>query len=98
MRLEVNTAVSKHNSESHGSLLARAPRRSKSGLSAWSRESRSGVRLSLSKGMSTKKKNDRALALTHLHREHGNRAAVHAFNRERDKLRWRKLPIAAVAW
>ena len=50
----------KHNSESLGSLLARAPRRSKSGLSAWSRESRFGVRRYLSKRMSTKKKNDRA--------------------------------------
>src|ERR1017187_6965826 len=51
---------SKHDSESLGSLLARAPRRSKSGLSAWSRESRFGVRSSLSKRMSTKTKNDRA--------------------------------------
>jgi hypothetical protein len=57
----INTAVSKHNSGSHGSLLARAPRRSKSGLSAWSRESRSGVSGFLSKRMSTKKKDDRAL-------------------------------------
>jgi hypothetical protein len=42
-----------------GSLLARAHPRSKSGLSAWSRESNSGVRHSLSKWMSTKNKIDR---------------------------------------
>ena len=43
-----NTTRRTHSSESVGSLLARAPRRSKSGRSAWSRKSTSGVRRSLS--------------------------------------------------
>src|SRR5664280_949322 len=59
-KIEIQYPINKHSSESLGSLLTRAPRRSKLGLSAWSRESRSGVRSSLSKRMSTKKKNDRA--------------------------------------
>ena len=57
--IEFNTATCKLDSESLGSLLARAPRESKSGLSAWSRESNSGVRHSLSNRMSTKNKIDR---------------------------------------
>jgi hypothetical protein len=48
----------KHNSESLGSLLAMSLRRSRSGLSAWSRESISGVSGSLSNRMCTKN-NDR---------------------------------------
>jgi hypothetical protein len=55
-RSKFATATSRHNSESLGSFLTRAPWRGKSGPSAWSRRNRSGVRPSLSKRTSTKKK------------------------------------------
>jgi hypothetical protein len=49
------TKKTRLNSESFGSLLATSLRRSKSGLSAWSRESISGMSGSLSNRMCTKK-------------------------------------------
>jgi len=53
-----NITISKHNSELRGSLLTRALRKSKLELSAWSRESKSGVRRSPSKWMSTQIKSN----------------------------------------
>ena len=52
--------VAKRKSKLLGSLLPRAHRRSKLGLSFWSRKNKYGVWSSPSKRMSTKKKNERS--------------------------------------